>query len=194
MTLSVQSNTLWVKKSKYMFTKISGTKMDKVRSQFREAHNKEVCVLYRPFSITGQVKSSCLLWVGPIARMRKLWNVCWILAENTQIKVTWKTYNGYCDQLWVLFWVVIFSTSQAVIHEIFKMWHPCIWKTLNTANLFQGWWNVFMVSPMLPLPDLLCVVLACIYVEYLTLSYIDPWNICKKAIRCSVFQEEASVA
>jgi len=44
--------------------------MDKVRSQFREAHSKEVCVLYR------QKESSCLLWVGPIARMRKVWNVC----------------------------------------------------------------------------------------------------------------------
>lgn len=58
MNLSVQSHTLGVKNGKYMFTKISGTKMDKVKSQFREAHSKEVCVLYRPSSNNGQVKSS----------------------------------------------------------------------------------------------------------------------------------------
>ena len=59
-------------------------------------------------SITGQVKSSCLLWVEPIARMRKVWNECQILAENTQMNATWKTYKGYRVELWVLFWVLIF--------------------------------------------------------------------------------------
>ena len=65
-----------MKESKYMFSKIPGTKMDKKRSQFREAHSKEVCVLYRPSSIAGQVNSNCLLWVGPIAKMTNVWNEC----------------------------------------------------------------------------------------------------------------------
>jgi hypothetical protein len=65
-----------MKNIKQIFSKISGAKVDKVRLQFRVAHIKEVRVLCRPPGIIGLVKSSCLLWVGSVARMRKIWNDC----------------------------------------------------------------------------------------------------------------------
>jgi len=50
-----------------------------------------------------------------------------------------------------------------------------LWKTPSNSRAS----GMFSWCHLLPLQDLLCIVLACIYVEYLTPN-IDPWKICQK--------------